>query len=364
MAHEYDLATVKAAVEESPYDWVAGETPLTRLSERERKLRLGVAMPSESDLARMARDGAAVSEAALRVSRDNTTLPTAFNLHDVDGRSYVAGVRDQGACGSCVAFGSVGVLEGTARWMRRTPGLPVDLSEAHLYYGWGGTVGTGWLPLPALTFCTDRGITVEAKWPYSPGNSNGAELSEDWEAHRAKSTGLVDLTGNVADMKRHLNDYGPIAGCFLVHDDFFAYRGGVYRPVSETYSGGHCVAIVGYDDSRQAWICKNSWGLDWGDSGFFWIGYGECGMETWQVIGVRSVALRMWTGRMKVGGLFASGDERGAWVYLSDANWMRVGGVTTSQHLAMLSQLIASKQADRWVNSYTNDGVLDALYAF
>lgn len=364
MAHEYDLAAVVAAVEASPHDWVAGETSLTRVSERERMLRLGVALPSESDLARMTM---ASTEAALRAP-GNSTLPTAFNLDDVDGRSYVAGIRDQGACGSCVAFGSVGVLEGTARWMRRAPGLPVDLSEAHLYYGWGESVAvtceTGWLPLPALTFCTEYGVTFEAKWPYSPGNSNAAKLPGDWEAHRAKSSGLVNLTGNVAGMKRHLNDHGPIAGCFLVYDDFFAYHGGVYRPVSETCSGGHCVAIVGYDDSRRAWICKNSWGSEWGESGFFWIGYGECGLETWQVIGVRSVTLRMWTGRMKVGGLFANGDERGGWVYLSDANWVRVGGVTTSQHLAMLSQLAASKQADRWVNSYTNDGVLDALCAF
>ena len=41
------------------------------------------------------------------------------------------------------------------------------------------------------------------------------------------------------------------------------------------------MAIVGYDDSQGAWICKNSWGTGWGMNGFFLIKYGECYIDTW-----------------------------------------------------------------------------------
>ncbi len=60
-------------------------------------------------------------------------------------------------------------LEGTARYTRRLPGLDIDLSEAHLFYGWGRSVGrtcaNGWLPLEATQFCTNRGVTYSLRMP-------------------------------------------------------------------------------------------------------------------------------------------------------------------------------------------------------
>ena len=39
--------------------------------------------------------------------------------------------------------------------------------------------------------------------------------------------------------------------------------------------GYHCICVVGYDDSQQCWIIKNSWGTTWGTNGFGRIGYGQ-----------------------------------------------------------------------------------------
>ena len=48
-------------------------------------------------------------------------------------------------------------------------------------------------------------------------------------------------------------------------------------------AGGHTVTIVGWDDNftaskgifniKGAWLCKNSWGAQWGDNGYFWLPY-------------------------------------------------------------------------------------------
>lgn len=43
--------------------------------------------------------------------------------------------------------------------------------------------------------------------------------------------------------------------------------------IGETLLGGHCVEVVGYSDSRQCMLCKNSWGTDWGLDGYFWMPY-------------------------------------------------------------------------------------------
>ncbi|MVU83445.1 hypothetical protein GPX89_40185 [Nocardia sp. ET3-3] len=37
---------------------------------------------------------------------------------------------------------------------------------------------------------------------------------------------------------------------------------------SEKVVGGHCVVAVGYDDSRQVFRIRNSWGETWGDNGY------------------------------------------------------------------------------------------------
>jgi C1A family cysteine protease len=37
--------------------------------------------------------------------------------------------------------------------------------------------------------------------------------------------------------------------------------------------GGHCVVICGYDDTKQLFIMRNSWGTHWGDKGYFYLPY-------------------------------------------------------------------------------------------
>ena len=52
MAKDFDLAAVMADIEASPFDWTAGETALTRMTEAERDHRLGVPLPSKAEVAR------------------------------------------------------------------------------------------------------------------------------------------------------------------------------------------------------------------------------------------------------------------------------------------------------------------------
>ena len=45
--------------------------------------------------------------------------------------------------------------------------------------------------------------------------------------------------------------------------------------LSQNYgdAGGHAMAVVGYDERKQAFRVQNSWGTDWADSGYFWMTY-------------------------------------------------------------------------------------------
>jgi len=284
MANYPSVGTVQAELTRQGASWAAADNPISRLSEPERVLRLGV-NPGIGDptiyQVEQAPAAAAVAGAA-------AGAPSAFDLRNINGKNYVTAIRDQANCGSCVAFGSLATIEGSIAWNQKTENPQLDLSEAHLFYCYGKpedvTCATGWMPSRALVHCA-TGIVDEACFPYHAGDQQ-CSLCADWQKRMTKIRSSTDLTGNVAGMKNWISTYGAVAGCFIVYDDFFHYRSGVYRHITGDRAGGHCISIVGYDDTQSCWICKNSWNTTWGEQGFFRIAYGECGMETWQVLGV------------------------------------------------------------------------------
>ena len=93
--------------------------------------------------------------------------------------------------------------------------------------------------------------------------------------HTASTSGTPSV--RVQDIKNALYTYGPVVASFYVYNDFYSYRSGVYSYASGSYVGAHAVLIVGYDDVRQAFIVKNSWGTGWGEAGYFMIAYSEVG---------------------------------------------------------------------------------------
>lgn len=65
----------------------------------------------------------------------------------------------------------------------------------------------------------------------------------------------------------------PVVLGFTVYESFegadVAATGVVPMPgAGEKVLGGHCVVAVGYDDSSQRFIIRNSWGAGWGQDGY------------------------------------------------------------------------------------------------
>jgi C1A family cysteine protease len=210
----------------------------------------------------------------------------------------------------------------------------------------------------------DIGVTFEDYFPYTARNSGGATLNADWPNRLARSVNVVDGTGDPAAMKAHISSYGSITACFEVYDDFFGYQTGVYKHVSGALAGGHCVALVGYDDALGCWIAKNSWGPSWGDSGFFRIGYGECHIEAWQSIGIQQVTLRAWTGVTNVLGLWSNDAARNGWVYLQNLGWHWLGADTDQAAATMLGEMVSAKLDARSVNAFADAGTISTVYVY
>ena len=79
---------------------------------------------------------------------------------------------------------------------------------------------------------------------------------------------------SVEQLKRALIEHGPLAMPIYGDSCFGVYRGGVFNGRS-TGIPNHVMVLVGWDDEKQAWLIKNSWGEEWGEKGYGWVAYGS-----------------------------------------------------------------------------------------
>ncbi len=276
MADQVGLADIEREIARSNAGWTAGDNPVWRLSPEQQMLRLGATAPPGTQTA----PGAGAHPAI--------KTPPAFDYRNVAGKNYITPIRDQSECGSCVAFGCIAAIEGTLSWQQQHSNPTIDLAEAHLFFCFGAkdgaTCAKGYWPGMALPHCVNPGLVDEKCFPYAP-HDQPCNLCSDWQKRLTRIKNYKAL-GSASAMKGWISTKGPIITAFDVYQDFFAYKNGVYKHVTGGKVGGHCVSIIGYDDGRKCWICKNSWGTRWGDHGFFQIAYGDCRIDSWGMWGV------------------------------------------------------------------------------
>jgi hypothetical protein len=214
------------------------------------------------------------------------SLPAAFSWCDSGGCTPV---KDQGSCGSCWAFSTVGALECNIKLKDK---VTVDLSEQWLVScnsdGWG--CGGGWWAHDYHQWKTDpcggTGAVLEANFPYVASDvSCSCPYSHDYLIRGWAFVGTSDGIPPVNSIKQAILDYGPVSVTVYANSAMQAYTGGIFNGC-ESGDVNHGVVLVGWDDNQGTggvWIMRNSWGPGWGEGGYMRIpyncsniGYGAC----------------------------------------------------------------------------------------
>lgn len=259
-----EIAALQAAIAAEKLEWHAGETPLSALGRPERRLRLGgrlspvpVGAGGEKLIAPLA-------------------LPMALDWRD-NGGNWISPVKDQGGCGSCWAFATTALLEAMAKIKKRLS-EDIDLSEQMLVScSRAGSCALGGYEYLAAEYIRRTGIPHESCYPYLASDTH-CNPCAGWESRVVRIASWNWVASSSGAIEAALQE-GPVTSWMAVYSDLYHYRGGVYQPTAgSTYEGGHFVVIIGYNQPGNYWICKNSWGTDWGERGFFRIRRGTSGI--------------------------------------------------------------------------------------
>jgi C1A family cysteine protease len=81
-------------------------------------------------------------------------------------------------------------------------------------------------------------------------------------------------SSSTTQIKEALCQYGVLATTINATKMFSHYKSGVFDE-KDPGQINHAISIVGWDDSKKAWLIRNSWGTWWGMEGYAWVDYGS-----------------------------------------------------------------------------------------
>jgi KDEL-tailed cysteine endopeptidase len=212
-----------------------------------------------------------------------TTLPSSV---DWTTKGAVTPVKNQQQCGSCWAFSSTGALEGA--WFVKH-GVLTNLSEQQLVdcsVPQGNQGCNGGLMDSAFQYVIKNGLTTEAAYPYTATGPNTCVAAGLPVAVTASSFKDVPTNSDSALMAAVVQQ--PVSVAVEADQNSFQFYSSGVLTASCGTNLDHGVLVVGYGVATglDYYKVKNSWGADWGESGYIRLargasyngGAGQCGI--------------------------------------------------------------------------------------
>jgi len=255
-----------------------------------------------------------------------TAIPDSFDARQQWGSICPStnDVRDQGACGSCWAFGAAEAMTDRiciSSNATQTPYLSAeDLVSCCGIFQCGDGCNGGY-PSGAWTYFQQTGLVTGGDYnskqgclPYqiascdhhvngtlppcgdtqpTPACSKSCQNGAVWKNDKHFGKTAYSVSTSILAIQTEIYTNGPVEAAYTVYEDFLAYKSGVYVHTSGDELGGHAVKILGWgvEDNTPYWLVANSWNPDWGNQGFFKIirGQDECGIEDQIVAGIPKI---------------------------------------------------------------------------
>lgn len=200
-------------------------------------------------------------------------IPTSVSLNSPP-------VGDQGAEGSCVAWGTTYAGRSTmwqkthtSSWSQSvnifSPEYVYNQIKAATSCASGAYVTTG------LKLLKSQGVCTWTSMPYTDVScSTKPNATQTAEALNYKISNYATVSVTTDAIKAQLAAGNPVVVGGPVNKAFmYLANNAVLGAFKKPSLGGHCYCVVGYDDAKAAFKFQNSWGTSWASAGFGWISY-------------------------------------------------------------------------------------------
>ena len=178
--------------------------------------------------------------------------------------SYAPQVMDQGYCNACTAFAVVTAL---STYIMSTEGKRVTFDPFRLFFDSGGDCRNGNSLARVLEYVRLVGVK----------GSDGKVYKADPVPIHQRNINVYILNGI------------PVVTLLRVGKlSFTRYRRGVYNPFPLETKYNHALVILGFDDEREAYLCRNSMGRAWGEDGNVWIPYDYEFLATYAIAPIKT----------------------------------------------------------------------------
>ncbi len=199
----------------------------------------------------------------------------------VDLRKLLPPVYAQGSAGSCTAQSICAAFHFCQMKQKLYNFAPSRLFTYYTTRDIEGTVNQdcGAMLRDTIKSINKFGACPESIWAYDLSKLFVKPTATCYDtASRHTAVSYRQVSQNLNQMKGCLAEGYPFAFGMMVYPSFegeqVANSGVLQMPSgAENAVGGHAVLAVGYDDSQQRFIIRNSWGNEWGMAGHFTMPY-------------------------------------------------------------------------------------------
>eukprot|EP01132_Coremiostelium_polycephalum_P015350 gene15350-18552_t len=211
-----------------------------------------------------------------------------------DGRKdrLIPDIRYQ-RCGNCWAYSAIGVIESSyIRINNIANPATVNLSEQQIVDCSGAGSCKGGYAHKVFDWLKNSGSKImnevnapdngsDAPCPPTPADARVKVL--DWGL--INPSGEINKIAPIDKIKEAICTYGPVSAGINATPLLQNFGGNsVYFETASNYEHpevNHLIVLVGWDDDKQAWLVRNSWGETWGDEGYGWIKYNTNNIGTY-----------------------------------------------------------------------------------